>query len=298
MFAHLKQSAPGAVTMAFALLLWSCAETGALKPDAAPSPPEPVATQQAAAPAPAPEPEQPLHAIAGHFELVQPLGANLRGEQLIGAEFTIAGAKFGIDAIERDPEDPTGEIELYRISRLDAKDHPSPYCPSTGNTPSLAFPMAGSWTATGRHLHDTKFSLICPAAAEAKCVRLGYRPWRNAASGTSLWDYHEACVRALRADYCGTGALHSAERSVFTLYDTIGIRPLAAPAGQSFEAAWGPRGAACVRHVRGPSARVSLRDLRTECSNLPKTKLAESCDEREPAQIYSKSRDDTPPPEN
>ena len=123
------------------------------------------------------------------------------------------------------------------------------------------------------------------------------RPWRKTADGKDLWDYHEACVRALKADYCGTGGSHSADRAVFTLYDTIGIRKLNAPAGQAFEAAWGPRGAMCVRHVRGPT-KLTLKDLRAECPNLPKTKLADTCDEREPAQIFSKSRDDTPPPEN
>lgn len=297
------RSALGAAGVTLALLLGSCAEVGvpmsasALTPPA--PPPAPVATSEAAivappALAPAPAPAPALHVVAGHFELTQPIGAAMRGDQLVGEEFTMGAAKFGIDAVARDPDDPSGEIELYQISTLGADGHSTPYCPANGNQPVMAFPMAGSWSATGRHLHsDNGFSLVCAGTVEARCVQLGYRPWDKTADGKNLWDYHEACVRALRADYCGSGATHSAEHANFSIYDLIGVRKLAAPAGQSFEAAWGPRGAVCVRHVRAP-ARVTLRDLRTECPNLPKVKLEESCDEREAAQVYTKSRDETP----
>ena len=90
-------------------------------------------------------------------------------------------------------------------------------------------------------------------------------------------------MRALRADYCGTGHDRAAGAQV-ALYDKLSIHPLPQADGMSFEAAWGADGAACVSHVRAPSC-MTLRDLRTECSNLPRAHLGNSCDEREPSLI-------------
>jgi hypothetical protein len=231
-----------------------------------------------------------LKVVAGHFELVEPLGLVQRGAQLVGVEFAMGTGRFAIEAVERDANDPSGEIELYKIRRLDTGP-PIPYCATVGKEEVLAFPMAGIWTAAGDHQHeDGAFSVACAGSAEAKCVELGYRPWRQAPDGTSLWDYHEACVRALRADYCGTGRAHVRDDAPVALYDRIGLQSLRTSSGYSFEAAWGPRGAACVRHPRPPTA-LTLKDLQTECANLPKTRLGDSCDERVPALVFTKSPD-------
>jgi hypothetical protein len=182
-----------------------------------------------------------------------------------------------------DPQDPDHEIEFYRLTRLDAGNRA--YCPGGG----LGFPMAGSWLPGGTHLRvEGSFSIVCLGTPEARCVQLGYRPWRKAADGTSLWDYNEACVRALRADYCGSGTSHSSLGDALALYDRLGIQHLRAADGMSFEAGWGADGAVCVNHVRPPS-HITLKDLRTECANLPKARLGNACDERNPALIFTKS---------
>src|SRR6202162_534078 len=41
--------------------------------------------------------------------------------------------------------------------------------------------------------------LRCPG----KCVRYGYHPWEQAPDGRPMRDYYDACVRMVRADYCG-----------------------------------------------------------------------------------------------
>ncbi len=225
-----------------------------------------------------------LRIVAGHFESVGNFGFG-PGEP-VGRIIEANGMRLRIDAAAADPHDATGEVMLYRFSRLDADGAATPYC--QGDHGGLGFPMSGGWTA-GVHTHTPgQISVICLGTAAARCVTLGYRPWRKTTNGTDLWDYHQACVRALRADYCGTGQSHGDEKHGLALYDRLGIQPLRAADGMSFEAAWDADGASCVNHMR-PPARMTLKDLRTECANLPKARLGNSCDERDPALIFTKS---------
>jgi len=220
-----------------------------------------------------------LTIVAGHFE-ARSLGAS--AGKIVGQVVEAGGVRLRIAASRPDPDDPTGEVVLYRFVRVDGAS--AAFCPGDG----WGFPVAGSWSA-GAHLHAPgQIVIACVGTAEARCVDLGYRPWRHAANGADLWDYHQACVRALRADYCGTGRDRAGRSEHVALYDKLAIHPLRQADGMSFEAAWGVQGAACVNHIRAPS-RMTLRDLRTECANLPRAHLGNSCDEREPALIFTKS---------
>lgn len=225
-----------------------------------------------------------LRIVAGHFESVGNFGFGSGGP--VGRIIEANGVRLRIDAAAADSHDATGDVMLYRFSRLEADGAATPYC--RGDPSGLGFPMAGVWTA-GVHTHAPgQISVVCLGTAAARCVALGYRPWRQASDGADLWDYHQACVRALRADYCGTGQTHGDEQHGLALYDRLGIQPLRAADGMSFEAAWDADGASCVNHMRAP-ARMTLKDLRTECANLPKARLGNSCDERDPALIFTKS---------
>ena len=225
-----------------------------------------------------------LRIVDGHFESIGNFGFASGGP--IGRIVEADGLRLRIDGAAADPRDDTGEVVLYRFSRLDAGGAATPYC--QGDPGGMGFPMAGVWTA-GVHIRAPgQISVVCLGTAAARCVDLGYRPWRTAANGADLWDYHQACVRALRADYCGSGQSHGDEQHGLALYDRLGIQPLRAADGMSFEAAWDAHGASCVNHMRAP-ARMTLKDLRTECANLPKARLGNSCDERDPALIFTKS---------
>jgi ADYC domain len=230
-----------------------------------------------------------LRIVAGHFESVGNFGFGSGGP--VGRIIEADGVRLRIDAAAADPHDATGDVVLYRFSRLDADGAAAPYCQEGSS--GLGFPMAGVWTA-GVHIHAPgQISVVCLGTAAARCVALGYRPWRKASDGADLWDYHQACVRALRADYCGSGQTHGDEQHGLALYDRLGIQSLRAAAGMSFEAAWDADGASCVNHMRAP-ARMTLKDLSTECANLPKARLGNSCDERDPALIFTKSPSPSP----
>jgi ADYC domain len=213
-----------------------------------------------------------LAVVEGHF-------ATARAGRVVAYR----GARLVIDAVAADPGDPG--VTLYRLSRLEAGRRAGAFCPDGG----LAFPLAGRWSRAGAHLRQPgAFTLVCLGSAVARCVRLGYRPWARTAGGISLWEANEACVRALKADYCGSGTAHSSPADPVVLYDRLAVRPLAAAPGMSFEAAWNAAGAVCVNHARAPG-RITLRDLRVECANLPQSRLGDACDERDPGLVYSKS---------
>jgi hypothetical protein len=133
----------------------------------------------------------------------------------------------------------------------------------------LGVPLGGQWNSEGLHVSNNGFSLICATDALGKCVRFGYKPWRTAADGTSLADYHAACVKAVRADYCGNHAT-TRDGQVIDIYDPLGIqrRDAVQPSETLlFEAAFAASGAVCVAHTRVPE-HATLGQLEASCPRL------------------------------
>jgi hypothetical protein len=203
-------------------------------------------------------------------------GQVLQGNALAGTTLSIvlpdeAGPRhIKIRTIVPDPKDPEGEVLLYRIGVLD---------PTTGAVEELcepdaagerwAFPLQGQWDSNGRRISDRGFTLTCSAGAQGKCLRMGYKPWRTMPDGTKLADYHQACVRLIRADYCGDRGT-TKDGMLIDIYDRLGIQHPAADADQNglrFEAAWNTDGAVCVAHTRVP-ANITLEHLGEVCPRL------------------------------
>lgn len=95
-----------------------------------------------------------------------------------------------------------------------------------------------------------RFTFACrQIGAIGKCVDAGYQPWDVAEDGTPLATAHEACVRLIRADYCGDGTAHTVEGNWVNVYDLAGVQEDSEswPA----EAEWNADGARCVTtHLR------------------------------------------------
>lgn len=214
---------------------------------------------------------QDVRAVGTELRITLSDGRRLTGRQLIGAVLAIDDGRNGarrvrIDAVEPDPADPDHEIQLYTLSVQDAATGAwSSFCAPGPDGIAKGFPLSGTWTEDGRHLPDAgAFALVCTAGAVGKCVRWGYKPWREAANGESLWDYHQACVRMVRADYGGDGIGHTRDDTPIDVYDRLGIEaPADNPGKLDFEAAWGVDGATCVRKPRIPEmislARIAQR---------------------------------------
>jgi hypothetical protein len=232
--------------------------------------------------------------VGGHFEVTLDDGRLLAQQELVGAILTLdargSSYRLRIDGAAPDPEDPTGDVILYDLSA----ENPDGggwhnLCSPDPQGQQHAFPMAGTWTRDGRHLpSDSEFSITCTSGAEGKCVRFGYKPWARLADGSSLWDYHQACTRMVRADYCGDGTAHTRNGTHIDVYDRIGIQADDPEPGMSFEASWAPRGALCVRHPRY-SELAPLSAVVAECPSRLTGRVGPDCTDDEPALIFNQS---------
>jgi hypothetical protein len=212
----------------------------------------------ASIPSSAQEPGRTLSARVEGTNLVvlRPDGRRVEGDALIGA-VVLGGdpergqAAFRIDGVRTDPDDP--EIKLYDLStRNSATGEWKPYCISDARGVSGGMFLSGSWDAHGTHQRDDKFSVSCTSGAIGKCVHAGYKPWKTAPDGRSMWDYHQTCVRAVRADYCGDGVSYTREGMRIEIIDRL--NPVEEPnTDLVFEAAWTPDGASCVARPRLPA---------------------------------------------
>ena len=77
--------------------------------------------------------------------------------------------------------------------------------------------------------------------AVGKCADLGFAP-----------DLMDACVRAIRADYCGDGTSHTVDGAVINIYDATGM--VTDDADWTIEAMWTAAGASCISAVENTRA--------------------------------------------
>ncbi|MDY7231422.1 ADYC domain-containing protein [Hyalangium rubrum] len=241
-----------------------------------------------------------LRVVGTEFHVETSSGRTLKSQDLVGATLTVqqglASLNIRIDDVFLDPKDGAREIWLHQLSVQDASTgNWRPLCGQDPEGKRLAFPLVGvveEATATRQRTPDTVFTLTCTSGAEGKCVRFGYKPWKKTAQGVDLWDYHQACVRLVRADYCGDGQATTRAGTLIDIYDSIGIQKSEPKKGMRFEAAWSPQGALCVNHPRVPE-NVRLEALRS-CPRLAKAALGEGCREehftgKKEALLFNKS---------
>ncbi|MFN7965991.1 MAG: ADYC domain-containing protein [Acidobacteriota bacterium] len=242
--------------------------------------------------------------VGTDFRVQLSSGRVLSGRDLVGAKLAlivpggVTPEQVTIDAVVTDPLDPSGETLLYKMRALN---------PQTGQLEELcepdaagerwAFPLRGQWDSEGYPLSDKGLSLTCGDGSQGKCVRWGYKPWKTLPDGTRLFDYHQACMRMVNANYCGNKRT-TRDGMLIDYWDALGIaKPEADPQkqGLQFEAAWGPNGAVCVAHTRVPE-HETVADLERDCPRLegrlgPERCSAEAASQwHEPVLLYNRSR--------
>jgi hypothetical protein len=238
-----------------------------------------------------------IEVVGTSFRVALPDGRTLGSPDLIGAVLDVAdetgrSMTVRIDSVARDPSDRNGDVWLHHFSVRDAG--PGEWrdlCTAPGPDGTVGgFPLAGSWTSDGRHLRGSAgFTVTCTAGAIGKCVRFGYKPWREA-DGESLWDYHQACVRMVRADYAGDGTGHTRDGTLIDVSDRLGIQRSGDDPPDhalAFEAAWGPNGAVCVRRTRIPEV-VSTDELSARYPQLG-DRIGPGCSETVDALMWNRS---------
>ena len=172
--------------------------------------------------------------------------------------------------------DQNDKAVLLHDLRVDATD--TPLCRPDPDGKQLGFPLAGRTAPDGRFVEAGPgvFELVC-LGAQGKCVRFGYHPWESAPDGQPMRDYFDACVRMVRADYCGDGHGWTRDGTLIDVWDDRGIQKTDATSNPmlSFEAGWRPDSAVCVAHTRIPE-NITLDKLKASC---PRLAIVPPCDE-------------------
>ena len=221
-----------------------------------------------------------IEAVGTGFRATLSDGSVKQAKDLAGAVlvFNIDGkrVRIRIAAITPDPNDKTGTVLLHDF-RIDATN--APLCGPDPDSKRLGFPLAGRTASDGRFVAGEPgvFELICTSGAQGKCVRFGYHPWERTPDGRPMRDHYDACVRMVRADYCGDGRTWTREGTFIDVWDDLGIQKsdTGADATFSFEAGWSPIGSVCVAHTRIPE-NITLDKLKVFCPRLANT---QRCDE-------------------
>ena len=120
---------------------------------------------------------------------------------------------------------------LYSVAVL-SDNGPMSLCGTANGVPVPAVVVSGYWDKAASYVdEDDSFTFGCVNAAIGKCVRWGYKPWttaqecrNNSCKTRKLSDWHRACVRLVRADYCGDGVSHTRNGTIINVYDQIGIQ--------------------------------------------------------------------------
>jgi hypothetical protein len=175
---------------------------------------------------------------------------------------------------------PDDDVWTYQVELQTANGIWSPLCHDAGGAAVPAIPLAGRWNygrgvaGGGAHIDDpASFTFACKGlGAIAKCAfPIGYKPWKTV-QGVSLAPYHQACVRMIRADYCGDGRPWTQNGRRIDVYDGAGIQQSSRP-HWFFEAEWNEGGAACVSKERV----LGLRAVLGTVSSCILSKLSPTC---------------------
>ena len=168
-------------------------------------------------------------------------GAAMVGATLKGVLSNYTNIDLRIDASAMLPA-PNADVRTYSISYATTSG-PQPLCVgSTGANEAILLP--GTWNLTTvRHQSDANmFTVACRGATFAKCLELGYK------GDLALDTFHQACVRALRADYCGDGVSHTVNGTQINIYDVLGVQR--DTQAWAVEANWTTEGAICINKGR------------------------------------------------
>lgn len=103
----------------------------------------------------------------------------------------------------------------------DETRQPRAICPSGES----GMPFSGTWDALGGFTSSTSnFTFACTSGVIYKCAKWGYRPFgvaRRAGDSvaTALAPYHQVCLRAASADYCGERHSFTRNGTLIDIYD-------------------------------------------------------------------------------
>ncbi|MBA3545979.1 MAG: hypothetical protein H0T76_05825, partial [Nannocystis sp.] len=198
------------------------------------------------------------------------------GDDLVGAEFRLSAE--GVDA-NNEPgvapivlrindvyeDEDYDDILYYDLSfKHEGSKEWTPLCVDENNEPLPVIPLRSYWNEeTGDRIDDANVvTFACTSGVLAHCTQWGYRPWAESTQcdkwekgkkncdDVSLRDYHQACTRMARADYCGDGTTWTVAGTPIDISDHLSPQIEKAETKWPIEAEWNPNGAYCLKDIR------------------------------------------------
>jgi hypothetical protein len=175
----------------------------------------------------------------------------LSGTQLVGAELTGTtsdGKSIKLKFTDIDPLAKGSDVYVYETMFWTGTAWTSACGYDAAGVAIRTIPVSGRYNygegvpGGGSHIDDpTTFTLSCRTkGAIAKCVEIGYKPWVS----TKMADYHQACTRLIRADFCGDGTPYTTNGNPVNIWDPSRIAT--DTEAWELEADWGPNGAVVI----------------------------------------------------
>jgi hypothetical protein len=203
--------------------------------------------------------------------------AKLLGARLVGMDETGRPLTIRIDSIIP-YKDTVVEMTMYAFSSPDSAGHWVNSCEADRLGRRMGFVMQGYFDLTGHHVEDTSaFTVTCSSGSAGKCVLFGYSPWLPGKDGKPIKPLFQACMRMVRADYCGDGTPHTRNGTLIDLWDYQGINPDTHPSDFPFEASWSPDGAEWLKHTRIPAI-ATLDSIARECPERYRNRMSHASD--------------------
>ena len=159
------------------------------------------------------------------------------------------------------------DVWLYRVERAPSPDADDgdwvDVCARADGTADGGLFVDGQWRTDGSR-QAGGYTFSCNRGAIAKCIRtFGYKPWKSLRGATgrsvALEPLHEACVRAVRADYRGDGVSHTREGVMVEIFDRYGFNVRTPDGGFTAEASFDRDGAVSFHRPRVPARSRGLR---------------------------------------
>jgi hypothetical protein len=208
-------------------------------------------------------------------------GTSMSGDDFIGSTMngTLSDGSQIVLRIDNIESSTDAEVDLYTVSYSNGSTW-SPLCGSSGGEPIRAIPLQGRWDSSqgtasgGSYIADPAvITFGCRTAVLAKCVMMGYKPWKtvveckskSVCTTRSLRDLHQACTRMMRADYCGDGMPHTQNGTLINVWDNFAIQERVQNGGWGDEAEWTTAGSMCIESYRWNTDNTTSNYINAHC---------------------------------
>ena len=187
-------------------------------------------------------------------------------------------------------------MELYMVKYLTGPDAGQSVCGDKDGEPLWASLVPDRFdmnSAAEVSADPNQFTFACRFGAIQKCQEYGYpkneKRWEDFSGQSSrrrlVTDYHAACTRMVRADYCGDGVAHTFDGTSIDIYDTLRGGNTVSTSGTGadgfyVEADWEKDGAHCISRTRWMNNGLSGLSGNRSLANDDFKYIRDNCPER------------------